>query len=89
LWLEVDRNEDTGIAVLIRQSDPLLCEHREEIVGVEAFSIHLEGQAPECGWRPIGTVCEVTAARELPVRRDDLLHEDGDLARGRLTEHSL
>ena len=46
VWLEIDWNEDAGVALLIRESDPLLCQHGKKIVGVEASAIRLESQAP-------------------------------------------
>jgi len=86
--LDIDRNQHTGVVSLIGKDDPLLREDRQEIVAAERSTVQLESQTAQGVLRTVGTVSELAAAAELPVRGDDLLHDDADVGQGKVPEYS-
>jgi hypothetical protein len=87
-WLEIHRNEHAGAVPLIGEGDPLLCQHSQELITAEVPTVHLESQAPQGVWCTVGTLSELAASRELPIRRDDLLHDDSDIGQGKFPEYA-
>lgn len=88
-WLEIDRNKDAGSVPQIGETDPLLCQRSQELVAAEPQTVHLEGQTEQGVRGAIRTLPELVATRELSIRRDHLLHDDGDMSRVRRFDDEL